>query len=161
MGCSFPDSKDFETPVVKDGAIGRSRLSVIGSQPPPQLYFDLTLDEKAKGFGIAALARFWILARSDIRCAKDRLVLVRPSRRKILFINRISAVDRKNGFPNPGCAGHVDHVQRINRRVSYRVRFVDKNTCGQSRAGNGRGALYQCSIARRLASGGALLDHLH
>jgi hypothetical protein len=74
--------------------------------------------------------------------------------------NRIGAADRKNGFPNPGRAGYVDHVQRINRRVSHRVRVFDKIICGQSHARNGRGALYQCSTRRRLAQGGALPNHL-
>src|SRR4029077_15265826 len=124
-------------------------------------YFALVANEKTNGFGIADFTRSRTFARSDFRRAKDRLVLVGPSRRKIFFINRIGAADRKNGFPNPGRAGYLDHVQRINRRVSHRVRVFDKITCRQSRARNGRSALYQCSTRRRLAQGGALFNHLH
>ena len=73
----------------------------------------------------------------------------------------LAPVDREDGFSNPGRARFVDHVQRINRRVPRWLRIFDKITCGQSRARNGRGALYQRPTRRRLAQGGALLDRLH
>jgi hypothetical protein len=38
------------------------------------------------------------------------LVLVGLSRREILIIGRISAVDRQNGLPNPIRARFVDYV---------------------------------------------------
>src|SRR4030095_2368353 len=117
-------------------------------------------NEKTNGFGIADFTRRRTPARSDFRRAKDRLVLVGSSRRKIFFINRIGAVDRKNGFPNPCRASYVDHVQRIIRRVPRWVWIFDKITCGQSRARNGWGALYQCPTRRRLAQGGPLPHHL-
>ena len=52
-------------------------------------------NEKTNGFGIADFTRSRTFARSDFRRAKDRLVLVGPSRGKIFSINRIGAVDRK------------------------------------------------------------------
>ena len=123
-------------------------------------FYTRAANEKTNGFGIADFTRSRTFARSDFRRAKDRLVLVGPSRWKIFFINRIGAADRKNGFPNPCRASYVDHVQRINRRVPHWLRIFDKINCGQSRARNGRGALYECSTRRRLAQGGALPNHL-
>jgi hypothetical protein len=75
-----------------------------------ELYFGLVLGEETNGFRIATFARSRIFARPDFRDPKDRLVLVRTSCRKIFFINWIGAADRKDGFPNPGRAGHLDHV---------------------------------------------------
>jgi hypothetical protein len=66
-----------------------------------ELYFGLALDDKTKGFRIATLTRSRIFACSDFRSAKNRLVLVRPSCRKIFLINWIGSVDRKSGFPIP------------------------------------------------------------
>ena len=105
------------------------------------LYFGLVANKKTKGFRIADFTRSRTFARSDFRRAKDRLVLVGRSRRKIFFINWIGAVDRKNEFPNPGCAGYLDHVQRINRRLSHRARVFDKITCASLALGMA-GALY-------------------
>jgi len=56
------------------------------------------------------LARSRILARSDFRRAKDRLVLDSFSRREIFISHWIGAVNRKNGFSNPGGARLVNHI---------------------------------------------------
>src|SRR6266850_7027912 len=81
---------------------------MIGGQPVAQLCFGLATNDETKGFGIAAFTRSRTFARSDFRGAKDRLVLVRTSRRKTFFNNRTGAVDRKNGFPIPSRAGYLD-----------------------------------------------------
>jgi len=66
------------------------------------LCFRVAANEKTKGFRIADSTRSRTFARSEFRGAKDRLVLVRTSCRKTFFIDRVSAVDRKNGgFPIP------------------------------------------------------------
>jgi len=108
-------------------------------------YADLATNKRTKGFRVADFTRSRTLARRDFRCAKDRLVLVSPSRGKILNIFRIGTVDREDGFSNPGGPGFVDHVQRINRRVSGRLRLFDKVSSGQPRTRNGWGTLYQRS----------------
>jgi hypothetical protein len=85
---------------------------------PESIHFfhaDLATNERTKGFRVADFTRSRTLACRDFRCAKDRLVLVSPSRGKILNIFRIGTVDREDGFSNPGGPGFVDHVQRINR----------------------------------------------
>src|SRR6516165_8551944 len=122
-------------------------------------YVNLAANEKTKGFRVADFARSRTLAPCDFRYAKDRLVLVSPSRWEIPNIFRAGAVDREDGFSSSGGLGFVDHVQRINRRVPGCVRLFDKVSSGQPRAWNGWGALYKRSTGRRLAESRALPNY--
>lgn len=134
------------------------RWTESGSEFIRLFYFGPAANERTKRFGITAPARSGTLAGTHFWRGKDRLVLVGVSHWAIFRNRGIDSADCEDGFSHPDGAGFVDHVQRINRRVTDCMRISDRASSSERSARNGRRSLHQRPPWRRLAQGRTLLD---
>ena len=96
-----------------------------------------------------------------VRSSKDRMVHLRLQIRQTILIDWPGAIDSAGRFPGSSYSRSLDHVQWINWRAVPWLRPLHACSRSQRCLGNGRRALHQCALGRRLVESRALSDCLH